>query len=125
MRLKPKSGMVELDVPTNIIDSYDREKGMRWGRVLQESLLAKSGGSHGLAGGFGVGAPQQRGRRREDSEISDWSEEVKHGRVLHTQTLGGHSPNARFVKHMIGVFQDGEAYLNTKEASSRLLTDSI
>lgn len=111
-RLKSRSRMVEIDTP---IDStfgvYDRDKGLKWGRNLKASMAAKSGGSHGLAGGFGVGAVQQRGARKkeapeDDDALLDWREAVNQGKVLTTQTLGGQHPEAPEVQYMIGVFQE-------------------
>lgn len=135
VRLKPRTGMVEVDVPVSHSHAdYDREKGLRWGSALQRSVAAKNGGSLGLAGGFGVGVPAGRGgggggggkaggggRRgggfnEEDMDmdmLADWSEAVRQDKVLRTQTLGGQYPleaesNCRW---MVGVFQGGEFYL--------------
>lgn len=114
-RLKHASRMVELDIPLDHSDAYDQDKGLKWGRALKSSIAAKHGGSHGLAGGFGVGAVQQRGpnaKKRgelEDDDYMDWSEAVKQDKVLRTQTLGGQWPIHDEVQHMVGVFQDSES----------------
>ena len=113
LRIKDQSGMVEVDMPLDYNAAYDREKGVRWGRVLQSSMATKNGGSHGLAGGFGFGAVQQRGgggSSRKKSEVDaedlmDWNEAVRQDKVLRTQTLGGQYPEADEVQHMVGVFQ--------------------
>lgn len=108
LRLKAQSGMVELDMPLDHAVAYDRDKGLRWGRVLQSSMAAKNGGSHGLAGGFGFGAVQQRGRKKGegyDDEYLEWSEAVRQDKVLRTQTLGGQFPDTDEVQYMVGVFQ--------------------
>ncbi|KAK8079613.1 hypothetical protein PG997_007431 [Apiospora hydei] len=92
VRVKPVQGMIEVDVALDYsAASYDKDKGMRWGQTLARSMGAKSGGSHGLAGGFGVGVPAPRGgrRREEDRDIYDWGEAVRRDQVLRTQTLGG------------------------------------
>ncbi|KAK8051043.1 hypothetical protein PG993_002428 [Apiospora rasikravindrae] len=92
VRVKPVQGMIEVDVALDYsAASYDKDKGMRWGQTLTRSMGAKSGGSHGLAGGFGVGVPAPRGgrRREEDRDIYDWGEAVRRDQVLRTQTLGG------------------------------------
>ncbi|RYP53930.1 hypothetical protein DL768_001242 [Monosporascus sp. mg162] len=125
VRLKPRTGMVEVDVPLSHAHAdYDREKGLRWGSALQRSAAAKGGGSHGLAGGFGVGVPPGRGKNaggkkglnEEDLDmdmLSDWSEAVRQDKVLRTQTLGGQYPleaesNCRW---MVGVFQGDQLHL--------------
>lgn len=115
LRLKSGAGMVEVDLPLDSTTAYDREKGLRWGKALHASMEAKRGGSHGLAGGFGVGAVQQRagvgGRKRTgdaadiDDGILDWNEAVKQDKVLRTQTLGGQYPESKEVQYMVGVFQ--------------------
>ncbi|PNY27160.1 Uncharacterized protein TCAP_02912 [Tolypocladium capitatum] len=116
MRVKAHSGMVEVDVPLDNSVAYDREKGLRWGRTLQASMAAKNGGSHGLAGGFGFGAVQQRGGARkraeaDDDEVLDWNDAVLQGKVLSTQTLGGQYPDVDEVQYMVGVFQGRDLHL--------------
>lgn len=115
LRLKSRAGMVEVDMPVDSSNGvYDREKGIRWGRSLHASTVAKSGGSHGLAGGFGFGAVQQRGaaggRKKsdaleDDDVMLDWNEAVNQGKALTTQTLGGQYPDTNDVQYMVGVFQ--------------------
>lgn len=118
LRLKERAGMVEVDVPVDSAQGvYDREKGIRWGRSLNASTAAKNGGSHGLAGGFGFGAVQQRGqggRKKsegldDDDVMIDWNEAVRQGKALTTQTLGGQYPDVADVQYMVGVFQGSES----------------
>lgn len=112
VRIKPDSGIIEVDVPLDMLDNYDREKGMQYGRALRETMEAKGGGSHGLAGGFGVGAPAAPlGRKgdRERERRTEWVDEVRADRVLRSQTLGGIIPKKEPVNYMIGVFQGGES----------------
>ncbi|KAL7783967.1 Sin-like protein conserved region domain-containing protein [Trichoderma afarasin] len=115
LRLKEHSGMVEIDMPMDNTTAYDREKGLRWGRTLQNSMAVKNGGSHGLAGGFGVGAVQQRAPRKkgdvEEDENLDWNDAVRQGKVLSTQTLGGQYPDTDEVQYMVGVFQGKDLHL--------------
>ncbi|TRX96685.1 hypothetical protein FHL15_002351 [Xylaria flabelliformis] len=98
VRIKNRSGMVEVDVPVSHAHAdYDRDKGQRWGGALAKSLAAKNGGTHGLAGGFGVGVSTMRpSKRRDDFErdidMMDWSEAVRQDKVLRTKTLGGQLP---------------------------------
>lgn len=116
LRTKPATGMVELDFPVDFAGpGYDRAKGKAWGAHLARSTEAKKGGSHGLAGGFGVGAPPPRasagGSRRDDptagldASMMDWTEALRRDLVLRTQTLGGQTPDAGAEsKYMVGVF---------------------
>lgn len=115
LRLKEHSGMVEVDIPQDNTTAYDREKGLKWGRALQNSMATKNGGSHGLAGGFGVGAVQQRAPRKkgdvDEDDNLDWNDAVRQGKVLSTQTLGGQYPDADEVQYMVGVFQGKDLHL--------------
>ncbi|KAF6831738.1 DNA-directed RNA polymerase III complex subunit rpc37-like protein [Colletotrichum musicola] len=116
MRLKTRTGMVEVDVPIDYNQSYDKEKGMKWGRQLKASLESKNGGTHGLSGGFGVGAPPPRPKKRGDADLDDemyleWPEAVRQDKVLRTQTLGGQCPDHKEVQYMIGVFQGKDLHL--------------
>jgi DNA-directed RNA polymerase-3 subunit RPC5 len=110
IRIKNSTGMVEVDYPIDYNAFYDRNKGLNWGTHLHKSSEAKKGGSHGLAGGFGVGAPPPRPRagRPQDDQIDmgmDWSEALRRDYVLRTQTLGGQMPDTSTEsKYMVGVF---------------------
>ncbi|KAF4592609.1 sulfite reductase beta subunit [Ophiocordyceps camponoti-floridani] len=129
VRLKSDSGMVEVQIPLDTGVAYDREKGLRWGRSLQASMAAKNGGSHGLAGGFGLGAVNHHhhsgqragaggsgrakgGRAGSDLDpILDWNDAVLQDKVLRTQTLGGQWPEVDDVEYMVGVFRGKELHL--------------
>lgn len=131
LRLKSRAGMVEVDVPLDHALAYDREKGLRWGRALRASMAAKSGGSHGVAGGFGIGAVQQRpgggagARKRtadgvddDDDGVLDWSEAVRQDKVLRIQTLGGQYPETNDVQYMVGVFHGSESLNSNSNSNS-------
>lgn len=114
IRMKTGTGMVEVDYPIDYNAFYDRNKGLNWGTHLHKSTEAKKGGTHGLAGGFGVGAPPPRpraggrGAAAQDDSIDpgmDWAEALRKDYVLRTQTLGGQMPDTRAEsKYMVGVF---------------------
>ncbi|KAH6658967.1 Sin-like protein conserved region-domain-containing protein [Truncatella angustata] len=134
VRVKPSSGMIEVDVPLSYHDgSYDRDKGMRWGQSLHRSMHQKNGGSHGLAGGFGVGVPAPRAargggpRKEEDRDTYDWTEAVRRDQVLRTQTLGGQYVGrnaAEFgdneCRWMVGVFKGGNLHLTPAQSEIQL-----
>lgn len=117
IRIKNSTGMVEVDYPIDYNAFYDRNKGLNWGTHLHKSSEAKKGGSHGLAGGFGVGAPPPRPRagRPQDDQIDmgmDWSEALRRDYVLRTQTLGGQMPDTSTEsKYMVGVFAGPNLHL--------------
>jgi DNA-directed RNA polymerase-3 subunit RPC5 len=106
--------MIEVDVPLDYTNGYDKAKGMVWGSLLQRSMDSKKGGSHGLAGGFGVGAPAPRPSRRgggsddiddDGAQAANWNEAVRLDRVLRSQTLGGLWTEGQDGRYMVGVFQ--------------------
>lgn len=114
LRTKPNTGMFEVDYSLDYTSAYDRAKGLNWGTALQKSNEAKKGGSHGLAGGFGVGAPPPRATRggRANDGIDygmDWSEALRKDMVLRTQTLGGQTPDSGAESgYMVAVFAGGQ-----------------
>ncbi|KAI1487157.1 Sin-like protein conserved region-domain-containing protein [Biscogniauxia mediterranea] len=125
VRIKPRSGMFEVDVPMSHAHAdYDRDKGLRWGAALAKSVAAKNGGSHGLAGGFGIGVPAMRGGKRraddydKDIDLLDWTEAVRQDKVLRTQTLGGQFPNESQTncRYMVGVFKGNQLHLTPATA---------
>lgn len=116
VRIKNRSAMIEVDVPiSHALADYDRDKGQRWGGALAKSLAAKNGGTHGLAGGFGVGVSALRPSKRRDElerdiDMMGWSEAVRQDKVLRTKTLGGQIPaeSETECQWMVGVFKGSE-----------------
>lgn len=112
LRVKPDSGVLEVDVPIDMMDNYDRDRGMQYGRALRDTVEAKGGGSHGLAGGFGIGAAPgglgRKGAADRERRNGDWVDEVRADRVLRSQTLGGIIPKGEPLHYMIGIFQGGK-----------------
>ncbi|KAK3985921.1 DNA-directed RNA polymerase [Cladorrhinum sp. PSN332] len=119
MRVKPESGFYEVDVPIDISQAYDKNKGMAWGDALHKSKEAKKGGGHGLSAGFNLIPTNQsgssRGRRGgaagENQPQMIWAEQARLDRVLRKQTLGGHRSAGHITKDMIGVFQGQNLHL--------------
>lgn len=117
LRVKPRTGMYEVDVPIDTTEAYDRNKGLAWGTALQKSMEAKKGGSLGLAGGFNIVATSTTGRGRrgagagnDDEPPLNWAEAARQDKVLRTQTFGGgRSAEEENARHMIGVFQGSKA----------------
>jgi DNA-directed RNA polymerase-3 subunit RPC5 len=119
MRIKPEAGMVELDVPMDAWNNYDRGKGLKWGDAVGKSNVNKGGGSHGLPGGFGIGGGggggggRGRGRGVEEEDImqqrilADYANAVKREQVLVKQTLGGQTVPIEDTtpQYMVGTFR--------------------
>jgi hypothetical protein len=134
LRMKEKSGLLEVDVPVDTFRNYDREKGVKWGEAVRKSdqLKGADGGSLGLAGGFGIGGGQStrpRGAQQgtEDEGITqealmrDFAASVAQGRVLRKQTLGGQAmpKDSTTPQYMIGAFQNRTfVYMDLRDIGS-------
>ncbi|KAK3502472.1 Sin-like protein conserved region-domain-containing protein [Neurospora crassa] len=130
-RVKPETGIYEVDIPLETSDGYNKDKGIAWGVALAKSMESKKGGSLGLAGGFniggqggsargGPGAGGASGRRGGNSGGADddeaqnlsWPEAVAQGKAIIDQKLtGSRSAGEDYVKHMVGVFQGNNLHL--------------
>lgn len=111
-RLKPKSGLVEVDVPVNVAVNYDEEKGRVWGDVLRKAKQANEGGITGKAAAAKSSAGKKRRVKNEDDDdeeeedvmLMEFNDAVKKGRVLSKQTLGSKMQPDE-TKYMVGVFK--------------------
>lgn len=66
IRIKPRSGLIEIDIPIPINREYDRRKGAKFAAALKQGRPQQAGstttggkGEYGLAGGFGINAHMQ------------------------------------------------------------------
>lgn len=121
LRIKPKSGLMELDVPMDAFNNFDRDKALKWGDALRYSQENKI--QYGLPGAFGIGAqPAGRGRGRgvkEELEDTGGMSDPKflamlqQNRIMKTLTLGGAEGPAEswHPQHMIGVFRENTLHL--------------
>lgn len=118
LRIKPESGMVELDVPIDAHHNYDQSKGVKWGGAMKKSEAVKGVGMYGLPAGFNIGGVQGKVKGLSEEEQEDairratdnWDRAVRDSDALVKQTLGGqigqhqaHSP-----QYMIGTFRGGK-----------------
>ncbi|KAL9101987.1 MAG: hypothetical protein Q9163_002816 [Psora crenata] len=97
VRVKPKSGIIEVDIPLSTEMHFDREKGVDFGSALRKSECLRRGGSFGLPGGLSIG-PNKAIRNDEDTVpdnppreilLEDFDESNKNGLVMNKITLGG------------------------------------
>ena len=99
IRIKPKCGIVEVDIPVEVHANYDRQKGVQYGEAMRKSRLLQDGSSYGLGGGLGVGprpmlkndrhAPPPDGPSHEKL-LENFSDANNKGHVMNKITLGGH-----------------------------------
>ena len=98
LRIKPKCGLVEIDIPMDVHRNFDREKGIEYGEAIRKSKLLQQGGSYGMPGGLGIGGPSRSARDNEQAPNSETSQDVllkdfddsnNKGYVMNKITLGG------------------------------------
>jgi DNA-directed RNA polymerase-3 subunit RPC5 len=119
MRIKPKTGFMEIDISTTVHANFDKTKGLIWGEALKSAKDHGAAG-FGLASGFGKGSRSTElyaaerahiSRRREEESaqapLSRFKEANEDGRVLNKQTLGGQiiKPEPGKPIYMLGAFK--------------------
>ncbi|KKA16401.1 hypothetical protein T310_10008 [Rasamsonia emersonii CBS 393.64] len=133
-RLKPKTGLVEVDVPINTQVNYDVSKGLKYGEALKRSRATNQGGAYGLAGGFNSSSGAAR-VKVEDEDV-DMVDDEKTGKpqaksLLKVQTLGGmiKNPQDGDPLYMLGAFRgkparakrDGDEEAAPRDAEARVI----
>ncbi|KAF9889550.1 hypothetical protein FE257_007260 [Aspergillus nanangensis] len=125
-RFKPKTGLVEVDVPINTRVNYDVSKGLRYGEALKKSRSAREGGAYGMAGGFSAGAGGGGGaaakvKMEADVEMSGMPDPGS-GNLMRVQTLGGRIKNAEEGDpvYMLAAFRGKNLHLSPVSAVVQL-----
>ena len=113
MRIKPKAGFVEIDVPIATEFHYNQSKAKTWGDALNKAKVEGAHG-YGMAAGFanatGFRAASQRiARPAKKAEDEDSDSEAEKHKMRH-QTLGGQivKGESRRPFYMVGAFRGGE-----------------
>ena len=97
IRIKPKCGVVEVDIPIHTGEFFDQEKGVDFGSALRRARLLQTGKSYGLAGGLGIG-PNKGAKSTEDMVaegpskerlLENFDDSNNKGYVMTKITLGG------------------------------------
>ena len=99
IRIKPKCGLVEVDIPVNTHIEYNREKGVEYGEALRKSRLLQEGGSYSLGGGLGItpkgtsgadrGVPPPPEGPSHEKLLKNFDDANNKGHVMNKITLGG------------------------------------
>lgn len=127
MRIKDSSGFIEVDVPVNVHQSFNKPMGVKWGEAIRKTK-EQGQKAWGISGGFErVPPPRQLPSNRaggtasaatpgphanEDDDIDDYlrnfDDANEKGHVLNSQTLGGQlmKDDSVVAKYMIGTFRD-------------------
>jgi DNA-directed RNA polymerase-3 subunit RPC5 len=124
MRMKKQSGFIEVDVPIDIHQNYNRTAGVRWGESMRKT---KGFGqkAFGIASGFertmprasnraggGEGTPAAPVAPEDDDNFEEYvthfEDANEKGHVLNTQTFGGQITNddGKGPSYMLGTFRD-------------------
>ncbi|KAL2843294.1 Sin-like protein conserved region-domain-containing protein [Aspergillus pseudoustus] len=132
-RQKPKTGLVEVDVPINTRVNYDLGKGLRFGDALRKSRSAREGGAYGMAGGFSVGGGSAGGNGAQGKVKSEegqgsaqqrglGSNEGTDASLLKVQTLGGRikNPEDGDPVYMLAAFRGDKLHLSPVTAVVQL-----
>ncbi|KAL3467261.1 Sin-like protein conserved region-domain-containing protein [Aspergillus heterothallicus] len=131
-RQKPKTGLVEVDVPINTRVNYDLGKGLRFGDALRKSRSAREGGAYGMAGGFSVGGSGAGSNAQGKVKSEDGGQGSGHGSLggnegteaslLKVQTLGGRikSPEDGDPVYMLAAFRGDKLHLSPVTAVVQL-----
>ncbi|KAH8728801.1 DNA-directed RNA polymerase III subunit Rpc5 [Phaeosphaeriaceae sp. PMI808] len=125
LRIKKDSGFVEVDIPIDIHQNYNRTAGVRWGESMRKT---KGFGqkAFGIASGFertmprstnrpgaGEGAPVAPVAADDDDNLEDYvtnfEDANEKGHVLNTQTFGGQivKDDGKGPSYMLGTFSGG------------------
>jgi len=106
LRLKPNTGILELDIPIDTTANYNRPAGSTYAAAIHSSPTISSGASHGLASGFSTTSsaarrlvppglssiPARHHESSSDSDVDMSPDTDQPRRLLSTQTLGGKLP---------------------------------
>lgn len=132
VRIKKDSGFIEVDVPIDIRQNYNRPAGVRWGESMRKT---KGFGqkAFGIASGFERTMPRSTNRPGASDgapaapiatmDDDNFEEYVTHfedanekGHVLNMQTFGGQIMNddGKGPSYMLGTFRDGRRQVWSK-----------
>ena len=96
IRIKPKSGLVEVDAPINVDDSFDQERGLDFGDALRKSRDLPRHGAQGLGGGLGIDPIKNSKGGTDTAEnpakarlMENFKDSNNKGYVMNKITLGG------------------------------------
>ena len=119
VRIKPASGLVEVDVPLIVDHYFNRSRGINFGEALRKNRTLQQGGSLGVPGGLGIGGVTRSVREnvvtagKEPSEeelLNDFEEATANGFILNKMTYGGRIVPPQFGQPVMctAVFRDGK-----------------
>ncbi|OAL03859.1 hypothetical protein IQ06DRAFT_374902 [Phaeosphaeriaceae sp. SRC1lsM3a] len=140
LRVKKESGFVEVDVPIDIHQNYNRPAGVKWGESMRKT---KGFGQRafGIASGFERTMPRTTNRPGavdgtpaaptavEDDDnfeeyVTHFEDANEKGHVLNSQTFGGQilKDDGKGPSYMLGTFRDDQLHLTRLNGLVQLRT---
>ena len=118
LRYKPKTGLVELDIPIITSDHYNADSGTRFGKAMSDSRTVQKGGTHGLAGGFSSTPAQPTSLHN----IPNHDETSNDDPSLASQKLGGKvaKPTERDPIYFLGTLHGDSIHMSQLEGVVQL-----
>lgn len=116
LRIKPSTGLLEVDIPIDTKLNYNSEKGLKYSASLKDSRVAQAGGTHGLSGGFNTGPASRNIREEDDTYVKKAPEHPSLS--LGVQTLGGKivKPSSGDPIYLLGSFYNNTMHLSHLDA---------
>lgn len=129
MRIKPKTGYLEVDINLNTEHNFNKYMGLKWGDAARMSKeVHNSTGTYGPAAGLAPGKVRSMNSARTvkdkadreldfDNDLRAFKEAEQANKVHHKQTLGGqivkHDAEAEMGKpsYFVGAFQGEQLHL--------------
>ncbi|KAL8730693.1 MAG: hypothetical protein Q9166_003885 [cf. Caloplaca sp. 2 TL-2023] len=135
IRIKPKHGHVEIDIPVPIDHHWDVKKAIEYQHAMQKSTVLQKGGSYGLAGGLGGGAQPASKKKSSDPNqesndqattkgpsmetlLANPNDANNKGHVMNKITLAGRifPFDDTQSRYLCGVFKDDVCYMSHVDA---------
>ena len=121
LRIKPKCGLVEVDVPIDIHYRYDREKGLEFGAALRKkSIKGDSNLFYGLSSGLDAATskkdeddPAMLEEPSREKLLEDFDEANSKGYLMNKITLGGRIEPFKDGDpiYMLATFDEGKCHM--------------
>lgn len=138
MRIKPRSGFMEVDVKLNTSHNFNKYNGLKWGDATAASKqLHNASGTYGPAAG--LAPPRQRNSRRDgplkdnaqrdldlETSLQSFQEAESEHKVHNYQTLGGqiiyHKDELALGKphYFVGAFQGSQLHLTKIDGTAQM-----
>lgn len=127
LRVKKETGFIEVDVPINIRQNYNRVNGVRWGEAMRktkgfgqkafgiasgfERTMPRAGNRPGAEGGPAAPVITAEDDDNLEEYITHFEDANEKGHVLNSQIFGGQilGDDGKGPSYMLGTFRDGTA----------------